>query len=141
MLNCPTYTTNHNFDDVLLEAIDVTLNALGETVKTAIYFHLKDMFNIKKSDIPQRIPDFSDALEHIFGLGARYLEILFIKSIYSKIEFTGELSNYSLTTDEATFEEYVHSARQSFQSTRKNDKIIMQVSFQNLSIHPIMSSK
>ena len=37
-----------NFEQILLEAIDEALLSLGENVKTSIYFHLDDLFKIKK---------------------------------------------------------------------------------------------
>ena len=61
------------FENVLLETIDQAFSTLGENVKKSIYFHLNQKFMITKQDIPYRIDDFSDALEQIFGTGARML--------------------------------------------------------------------
>lgn len=139
MLNCIEYTKKRSFEDILLEAIDETLNALGETVKTAIYFHLKDTFNIKKTTSPKE-PDFSDALASIFGFGARYLETMFIKNLYYKTKVK-QPSNYYLMSAEATFSEYVLLARQNFESMRKNeDKIVLPVFPPKPAICPITLS-
>ena len=73
------------FNGLLLEAIDEVLSSLGETPKTAIYYHLEKAFNIKRLEIPERFDDFSSALEKFFGLGATNLEILFMKSLYAKV--------------------------------------------------------
>ena len=75
-----------NFNKLLLEAIDEALASLGGSVKQAIYFHLKDRFEIRKEEIPERIGDFSEALEKIFGVGADFLEILIMKNLYEQIE-------------------------------------------------------
>jgi hypothetical protein len=70
---------------LLPEAIDETLSSLGETPKKAIYYQLKTEFNIKTKETPNKIDDFSRALEKLFGLGAKHLEILFMKSLYAKV--------------------------------------------------------
>ena len=67
------------FETVLVEAVDEAFSTLGESVKTSIYFHLEHKFIIPKQDIPYRIDDFSDALERIFGIAAKHLEILIMK--------------------------------------------------------------
>ena len=66
---------SQKFEDVLLEAVDDAFSSLGENVKTSIYFHLEHKFIIPKQDILYRIDDFSDALERIFGMAAKHLEI------------------------------------------------------------------
>ena len=73
------------FDAVLLEAIDDAFSTLGENVKTSLYFHLEHKLIIPKQDIPYRIDDFSDALELIFGVAAKRLEILIMKKLHEKI--------------------------------------------------------
>jgi hypothetical protein len=70
---------NETFGQLLLEAIDEAFRSLGESVKASIYFHLEDRFQIKRQEIPERIEAFSDALEQVFGLGAKHLEILYMK--------------------------------------------------------------
>lgn len=115
-----------SFEQILLEAIDEALSSLGESVKTAIYFHLANSFNVKRQEIPQRIADFSEALERIFGPGARHLEILFMKSLHAKIKVTCEwptcewpLSKWIVP--EMTFKEYVRLMRQRFEATRESN--------------------
>jgi len=77
----------NDFSRILQEAISEALSPLGEGVKVSIFFHLENKFGIKKRDIPQRISDFSDALERIFGIGASNLEIMFMDSLHSKLNF------------------------------------------------------
>jgi hypothetical protein len=116
-----------NFDQLLLEAIDDGLTAVGEAAKTSIYFHLENRFNIKKQEIPYKLNDFSNALEQIFGLGARHFEILFMKKLHSKFEATFKWPTYKWPLSkwivpEMTFPEYVRLMRENFED-EKDDKV------------------
>ncbi len=114
-----------NFDQILLEAIDEALLSLGEGVKTTIYFHLEDLFKIKRQEIPHRIDDFSNALERIFGLGARHLEIMFMKSLHSKIGLVCQWPTWcKWVVPEVTFQEYVCLMKQKFEEESANEEEI-----------------
>ena len=73
------------FDSILTEAIDEALSACGERAKSAFYTYLEKSLSLPKREIPTRIDEFSQALENLFGVGARILEILIMKSLYSRI--------------------------------------------------------
>jgi len=79
----------HVLDDrlnlTMLEAIDEALSFLGESAKRAIYYHLEEKFKIRREEIPLRIDDFAEAIEEIFGMGAKIIEIQIMKSLYKKI--------------------------------------------------------
>ena len=75
------------FEEVLLEAIDDGFSLLGESGKLAIYFYLEDNYNISKQDIPDRIEYFAEALEAIFGYGAKLLEINIMKNLFRKMGY------------------------------------------------------
>ena len=106
------------FDRILLESIDEALCSLGESVKISIYFHLWDKFEIRKKEIPSRLCEVSNAMESIFGLGARQLEILFMKSLHSKIALECEWPNdCKWIIPNVTFVEYVSLMRQKFEKT------------------------
>ena len=75
-----------NLNRFCLETIDEALSTLGENAKKTIYFYLQQKFLIAKQDIPYKIEDFSDALQQIFGLGARRLEILIMAKLHQKIK-------------------------------------------------------
>jgi hypothetical protein len=103
-----TVGTERSFYDTLLEAIDEGFSSLGESVKVAIYFHLENTFGIKKREIPFRIGDFSDALEKLFGLGARqHLEIIFMKNIHAKVRVNYKWDLPKWVVPELTFREYL----------------------------------
>ncbi|MEM0057697.1 MAG: hypothetical protein QXG58_07330 [Candidatus Bathyarchaeia archaeon] len=99
------------FDNLLLEAIDEALSSLGESARQAIYFHLEDKFKISREEIPRRIKDFADGLEKIFGVGARFLEIMIMKRLYAHIGQPLEWDE----SREFIFVNYVEAARRSFQ--------------------------
>jgi len=103
------------FEKLLLEVVDDALLSLGASARQAIYFHLENKFQIAKKDIPSRLEDFTDGLEKIFGLGARFIEILIMKKLYEKI-------GQSLEWDESkelVFAEYITAAKQSFLKKEK----------------------
>jgi hypothetical protein len=75
-----------DFDVLLLDSIDEALLSLGESARQSIYFHIEKNFNIPKKDIPAELENFQLALEKIFGVGARFIEILIMKNLYQKID-------------------------------------------------------
>ena len=115
----PQRSLRKKFNILLLEAINEALSSLGESPKTAIYYHLETDFDIKKKDIPNRTDDFSRALEKLFGLGARHLEILFMKSFYAKVGGGRERVSWEWGLREVTFRDYVRLMRQSFDEASK----------------------
>jgi len=115
-----------SFEQLLLEAIDEALSSLGESVKTAIYFHVENSFNVKRLEIPQRLADFSEALARIFGPGARHLETLFMKSLHAKIKVTCKWPEYEWPLSkwivpEMTFQEYVRLMQRSFEVAHESN--------------------
>ena len=76
------------FEEILLEAIDEGLSLLGESPKQALYFHLEETFNMNRQDIPYKIEEFTNAVEKIFGAGAKILKIQIMKCIFKKIGYT-----------------------------------------------------
>jgi hypothetical protein len=107
------------FEDILLEAIDEALSSLGGSPKTAIYFHLGEKFGIKKEEIPSRLEAFSDALDKVFGLGAKYLTILFMKTLNKKLNCVQELNSPDCVVPDFTFLWYVKMKKQQFEKSEK----------------------
>ena len=112
-----------DFNSLLLEAIDEALSSLGETPKTAIYYQLKTEFNIKTKEIPERIDDFSSALERPFGLGAKHLEILFMKILSVKVRDFRDWVSCEWVVPEVKFREYVDIMRQNYEGVNKNEEM------------------
>jgi hypothetical protein len=92
------------FEEVLLEAIDEGLSLLGESSKQAVYFHLEKTFKMNRVDIPYRIEEFTDAIEKIFGTGAKIIEIQIMKCLFKKVGYS--FKHYPKQKN-LTFTEYI----------------------------------
>jgi hypothetical protein len=97
------------FDKLLVSAIDEALNSLGESVKQSIYFHIENKFNVARTEIPENLAGFQGGLEKIFGTGARFIEILIMKNLHTKIGLPLKMESKQLE-----FVEYVGAAKKSF---------------------------
>jgi hypothetical protein len=104
--------TSEDFDKLTLQAIDETLSALGEKPKTAIYAYLKKNYSIDKKDIPQRIGEFSKALEDLLKIGAVQLEILFMKNLFTQLKKTNGNFFCEWTAHNVSFQEYTEFMKQ-----------------------------
>lgn len=112
--------TEQEFNEVLLQSIDEALFTLGEKAKTGLYFHLQHTFALPKKDLPDRIGDFANALEKIFGQGAEQIELLIMKSLNKKVEATYKWSGPRWLVPDLTFTKYVKLTRiQCIESVRE----------------------
>jgi len=93
----------------LLNAIDEALNSLGESVKQSIYFHIENKFSVTRNEIPRNLQGFQVGLEKIFGTGARFIEILIMKNLHSKIG-----RPLIMESEQLEFVEYVDVAKEGF---------------------------
>ncbi len=92
---------------ILLSAIDDSLSSFGDSFKQVIYFQLANTYHIKKHEIPDKIKEFADAIEEIFGIGAKLIEMKIIKALYEKVAgFT-----YVAEEEDLIFTEYVENLR------------------------------
>jgi len=98
------------FRQVLLEAIDEGLLMLGENSRKAVYFHLQNMFSLKKEDVPDRPEVLVRGLEKIFGAGAKAIETWILKSLYQKLGAKYEEKKNS------QFEDHLNDAREIIRS-------------------------
>jgi hypothetical protein len=97
-----------NFEEVLLEAIDEGLSLLGESSKQVVYLHLEKIFKMNRQNIPYRIEEFTDAIEKIFGNGAKILEIQIMKCLFKKVGY--KLKHYPKRKN-ITFTEYIAAVK------------------------------
>lgn len=104
-----------SFDKLLLEAFDEGLSILGSSAKQIIYLHLREIFGIEKAEIPCKIGDFCVAIEKIFGMGAKILEIVIMKKLYEKIRKTGNFTYY-LDEKSLTFPKYIQALRKYYEN-------------------------
>ena len=93
----------------MLSAIDEALNSLGESVKQSIYFHIENKFSVTRNEIPRNLQGFQVGLEKIFGTGARFIEILIMKNLHSKIG-----RPLIMESEQLEFVEYVDVAKEGF---------------------------
>ena len=97
-----------SFEELLLESVDEGLSSLGETCKQALHFHLEKNFKLNKRDIPFRIEEFTEAIENIFGVGAKILQIRIMKNLFKKMEYPFP---YLHDRESLEFTKYLDSAR------------------------------
>ena len=117
-----TVDTKEAFCKLLGEAIDEAFSCIGESPRKAIYIYLKNSCGIAKEEIPYRIKDFSDALEKIFGPGARTLEILCIKNIQAKARIAYNWDLPESIGSELTLKEYTHIVSKTINSKKAINK-------------------
>jgi len=104
-----------SFEKLLTDAIDAVLLSLGESARQAIYFHLEDKYKITRGEIPNRLEDFQNGLEKIFGeTGTTYLEILMMKKLHEEI---GKPLEWNENKDLA-FIDYVAATKQTYSKTK-----------------------
>lgn len=111
------------FSIILLKAIDEAFLTLGENARTAIYCHLESKFAISRQDIPDRIGDFSDALEQIFGLAAPQLEILIMKFLNRCVKCEYKWVGPKWLVPDLTFKKYVVLTELTFKDTSKIENV------------------
>ncbi|HLE75620.1 MAG TPA: hypothetical protein VI864_06205 [Candidatus Bathyarchaeia archaeon] len=96
-----------SFDAIIIETIDEIFSSFGHSCKQALYFQLENTFKIKKQEIPLKIEDFANAMEQIFGIGAKIIETKIIEMLHEKAQdFT-----YFPKNEDLVFTEYVASLR------------------------------
>ena len=103
-------TKTRDFDKILLSSIDEALTSLGESVKQSIYFHIENKFCVARKEIPENIAEFQGGLEKIFGTGARFIEIMIMKNLHSKIGLPLNMDK----KEQLEFAKYVGAAKQGF---------------------------
>ncbi len=108
------------FEDLLLEAIDEGLSSLGDSGKEAILAFLIKNYKLEKQEIPYRVEEFNDAIEKIFGLGAKFIEILIMKRLHNKL---GVSFVFNQEPKNLIFTEYVEAAKKRYLNDIKNEMV------------------
>ena len=120
----PIYLSNEDerkhlksqLDATILEAVDESLATFGESLKQGVYFYLENKCHIEKQDIPSKINEFAAAIEEVFGIGAKLIEMRIMQTLYAKVK--GFL--YVPKRDELVFKDYVETIRCFLSSTVVN---------------------
>ena len=97
----------NRLDMTILEAVDESLASFVETVRKVVYSQLQNNYNLPKQEIPTRIEEFAAAIEGIFGIGARLIEVKIIQTLCTKAK--GFL--YVPKEGELLFKDYVQNLR------------------------------
>jgi len=108
----PTAKFGHDFNRLLVQAIDETLIALFSVqVAERLYAHLQDHYSITKNEIPYRLDTLLSTLQNIFGPGGRIVGRAMASRFYSHLSLRFE--------DNATktLPEYVEEAKAMLQSS------------------------
>jgi len=99
--------SKNSFEKLLIETVDREFASMGESGKEAIYFYLKSVFEIEKHEIPDKIEAFANALEELFGAGARLIEIRIIAALHERVD----QFKYFPNQGNITFTEYLAALR------------------------------
>lgn len=74
------------FEEALLEAVDESLLALlGETGAATMYFHIKRVSSLEKSEMPRKLKEFSLAIATIFKDSAPAVETPILRKLCEKL--------------------------------------------------------
>ena len=103
----------------MLNSIDEAFSSLGDRAKASIYIYLEQKLVLSKQEIPFRIDDFSNALETIFGIAAKQLEILIMKKLYEKITCSYKWNGPRWLVPNLTFTQYVELLRLRYEDKGK----------------------
>jgi hypothetical protein len=114
--------TGKDFQKLFLEAVDDAFSSLGDSARQSIYFHLETRFSLPRDEIPNRLEDFENGLEKIFGAGTKFLEILIMKRLYEMIEPKRRIMKWN-EDNEFKFIDYVKATEQSFYKKKRNPRI------------------
>ena len=72
------------FNQILLQAVDEAFSSFSNGNNQAIYNHLECTFKIKKQEIPNKLTEFTDAIEQTFGLAVGLIEIRIMESLHKR---------------------------------------------------------
>ena len=100
-------STEDEFKVAINETLDEVFSSFCNLDKEAVYLHLENAFKIKKQEIPFKIEGFADAIEQMFGVGAKLIEIRIIERLHKRIpEFV-----FFPKKGDVCFKEYVANLR------------------------------
>jgi hypothetical protein len=95
------------FNFGITEMVDESFSSFRNLNKETVYLRLEKAFKIKKEEIPFRIDGFADAIEQMFGVAAKLVEIRMIEALHKRFpEFV-----FIPKEGDVDFKEYVVSLR------------------------------
>jgi hypothetical protein len=98
-------STEDEFKVAIIETVEASLSSFCNLYKEAVYLRLENTFKIKKQEIPCKIESFADAIDQMFGAGAKLIEIRIIAALHKRVpEFV-----FFPKKGDVCFKEYVAS--------------------------------
>jgi hypothetical protein len=82
--------TVREFSQTLLHAIDTGFLTLGDVMVEPLYGRIERAYQIRREEIPERLPDFHRALQETLGAGAKVVERHIAKDLYGRLGFAFE---------------------------------------------------
>lgn len=79
-------TQSTTIEDAMFHATDHGLLALGEIVRDTIYQRIERTYQVKRNEIPEKLEPFHKALQGTLGAGAKVIERLIAKNLYSQLD-------------------------------------------------------
>lgn len=79
------HDTEPSFNQTLLHAIDNGFLTLGSVMIEPLYHRIERSHQVKREEIPQKLPDFRRALQEIMNSGAEVMERQIAKSLYVRL--------------------------------------------------------
>lgn len=95
----------NRFALTVLEAVDRSLLAFGETVRDALYHHMEKSQQIERGQIPEKLEAFCKALEDLLGEGGKIDEKLIARNLYDSLRLSFQEHR------DCTLLDYVNNAR------------------------------
>jgi len=72
-------------NETLLQAVDHGLLTLGQSARVAIYEWIESSYQVRREDIPDKLLTFHRALQDLLGSGAKMIERLIARDLYSRL--------------------------------------------------------
>jgi hypothetical protein len=92
-------------NETLLHAIDSGFLTLGEAMVEPLYGRIERGYQVKREEIPEKLPDLHRALQEILGANAEVIERQIAKDLYGGLHFVFE------SHADWTLVEYVNDAK------------------------------
>lgn len=70
------------FSETLLRAVDEGLLVPSEIVRAVIYERIEKSYQIRREEIPEKLPPFDKALRELLGAAAKVLEKVIARNLY-----------------------------------------------------------
>ncbi len=100
-------TPEEKFNFAITETVDESLSSFKNLDRETAYLHLEKTFQITKKEIPLQIESFVDAIEQMFGVASKLVEITMIEGFHKRFpEFV-----FFPKKGDVDFKEYVVSLR------------------------------